>query len=59
MHKDRPEKGCSGAVWKNGSPSFEYCNGKTMFWEDGRYDWWHYCCDWNGRKCIKKGTILN
>ena len=41
-------KGCAGAVWKDGSPSKQYCGN------DPKFVWWANCCTWHAGKCIPK-----
>ena len=41
-------KGCSGAVWKDGRPSKQYCVN------DDKFPWWKKCCRWHEGKCIAK-----
>ena len=37
-------KGCPGAVYSNGDPSKQYCEGD---WSgSGRFPWWEPCCEW-------------
>ena len=41
-------KGCSGAVWQDGSPSKQYCGN------DPKYPWWSNCCTWHEGRCVPK-----
>ena len=41
-------KGCSGAVWKDGRPSKQYCVN------DAKFPWWQKCCKWHEGNCIPK-----
>ena len=40
MNGNKFEKGCPGAVWYGGQPSFFYCKKANS--------WWAACCDWTG-----------
>ena len=42
-------KGCPGAVWSSGSPSWSRCID-----EDGKYPWWRACCEWKNKTCVPK-----
>ena len=47
MNKNRPERGCPGAVYTNGEPSQDYCNGRNHYGTEGFYPWWSNCCFWD------------
>jgi len=51
MNGDSFPRGCSGAVWKSGTPSRTYCQGSQ-----GKYPWWAACCQWDeiSSACIAK-----
>ena len=51
MNKNRPERGCAGAVWHNGDPSSTYCKGIHWNGTEGVFPWWSTCCFWNGNSC--------
>ena len=41
-------KGCHAAVWRDGSPSKQYCVN------DDKFPWWRNCCKWDAGECIPK-----
>jgi hypothetical protein len=45
--------GCSGAVWSNGAPSRNYCEG-GFNGTHALYPWWSACCKWEGEICTEK-----
>merc|ERR1719486_284495 len=47
--------GCAGAVWSNGMPSRDYCQGILLsFGLVSMYPWWSACCKWSGDACTEK-----
>ena len=41
-------KGCHAAVWRDGSPSKQYCVN------DDKFPWWRQCCKWIAGECVPK-----
>ena len=41
-------RGCPGAVYSDGSPSREYCEGGEL------YPWWGACCSWREGTCVPR-----
>ena len=50
------QKGCAGAVWKDGTPSEHYCKGAPNGAYTGTYPWWARCCYWQPieKRCLPK-----
>ena len=49
MNGDKHPRGCPGAVYSKGAPSYDYCMGGS----DGQFPWWSKCCEWSRNKeCV-------
>ena len=47
MSLNRHERGCSGAVYTDGVPNENFCNGRHNNGTEGIYPWWSTCCIWD------------
>ena len=50
------ERGCPGAVWGDGNPSFDYCTNTG--WNQGNYPWWENCCKWDVKYLALDGQCV-
>lgn len=58
MNGGKHPRGCPGAVYIDGNPSHDYCNGQNGQMTTAMdLSWWNKCCKFSGGKCIPNDGV--